>query len=320
MSVLRNTEDRDKITIPLLSFSVFIFSLIVGPFYVAGDQIVYRMIYEGLKSRNLTEGFLFYHQNISSLEFTHYFLSWLACRIFDKDLFIALSNSILAYSALILLRKYRASILVAGLLVLTNYYMMALYFPAERLKFGIIFLFLSLVYAERLKLFYLFAFIAVISHIQVVIAYGCIGFLLFTKAMVRLFKSGRISIKYLLVIPAGIIPLALMSDQLVNKFNMYYYVHDMTNLLRALVFFALALWYSKNRTETTLLFIPLLVAVQLVGGHRVNMFGYYIFLYYALRVRSGFNLGVLVTSTYFLYNSIIFVYRVINFGDAYYEP
>jgi len=308
---------KSKTVIVLLSISVFIFSHIVGPYYVAGDQTIYRRIYEGLKSLNLTEGYVFYIQNIASLEYIHFILSWLACRILDKDLFMALSNSVLAYSAIILLRKWRVSILVAGLLVLTNYYMLGLYFAAERLKFAILFLILSLICIERTKFFFLFAFIAVISHVQVAIVYGCMLVVVYTKKLIQLYTTNCISGDYLLLTAAGIIPLALMAQQFVSKFDAYYAARDVTNLLRTSVFFALALWYSKKRSEACLLFLPLFVVVQLVGGHRVNMFGYLFFLYYALPVRRGFNLGVLVTSIYFIGASVQFILRVIYIGDAF---
>jgi hypothetical protein len=317
MVLSRNTENSRKITNFLLSFSIFILSLIVGPLYVEGDQAVYRPIYEGLESLNLTEGYLFYIQKISSLEYGHYLFSWLASKFLHKDIFIALANTILAFSLIILLRKWRVSFLVICLLLLTNYYMFGLYFAAERLKFGILFLFLSLVYIERVKLFYLFAFLAVTTHIQLIIVYGSILFFIYTKSIFYFLKSGRISGRNIIIFLFVIIIFELMAEQILRKYSAYNVDRDVTNLVRIFIFFALALWYSKRRSETVLLFFPLILAVQLVGGDRVNMFGYFFFLYYALRVRRGLNAGVLFTSIYFIYASFGFLYGIINFGDGF---
>jgi len=97
--------------------TVFLGSLYVGPLYVLGDQVHYRKIYSGLAELTLYQGYTFYTASIDSLEFVHFFLSWIASRILEKDVFVALANAFLAWVAFGVFVKWKASIYIAALLV-----------------------------------------------------------------------------------------------------------------------------------------------------------------------------------------------------------
>ena len=84
---------------------VLLLSLLIMPLYTGGDQSIYRRVYEALPYLGLTEGFSFYSRSLSSREFVHFFLSWVASHFVDKDLFIAFSNVILAYVTMSLFQK-----------------------------------------------------------------------------------------------------------------------------------------------------------------------------------------------------------------------
>lgn len=66
------------------------------------------------------------------------------------------------------------------------------------------------------------------------------------------------------------------------------------------------------------MFIPLFMAVFLFGDERINILGYFIFLYYALFVRRGLNVGVLITSVYFAYASYGHLVRIFKYGNGFY--
>jgi len=295
---------------------IFLLSLLVLPFCTGGDQSVYRKIYAGLPDFSLTQGFSFYSQNILSREFVHYFLSWVASRLIGKDLFISFSNAILAYVTMSLFLKWKASITIAFMLLLTNFYFLVLYFAAERLKFGFIFLVLSMIYIDRFKQFYVLAVLALVSHASVLIVYVSTLFKVFVGQISKLFRTGKVSKLSLLVIPFLIIPLLLVKSQIISKFLIYYTGGKLLDLGRISVFLLLALLYSKKRSETIILFIPIVIAAFLLGGFRVNMFGYFLFLYYGLQFRGGWNFGVLATSVYFAYSSTILLINIIQHGDG----
>jgi len=305
---------------PAVAIFVFVFSLVICPYYINGDQIVYIRLYEGLKNLDLVKGFTFYTLNIDSKEFGHFFLSWVAsnCHI-EKDLFIAISNASLAYFSLTLFQKWRVSVIIAVILVTSNFYFIGLYFAAERLKFGVIFLVLSILYIDKVKLFYIFAFLAIISHVQALSIYLLIFFNVFVKQLSKLFRTGKISRYILFILPLLFIPVLLMADQILSKIQAYFDVKELVELVKILLFFLLAFWYSKKKRETIILFFPLIIAVFLLGGNRLNMVGYFIFLYYALPFRGGFNFGVLATSAYFAYSSIGLISNIIEYGNGFFK-
>lgn len=296
---------------------VFFLSLSILPFCTEGDQIAYREVYDSLCDLNIKEGFLFYSSKLSSLEFVHFFLSWLASRVVGKDLFIAFSNAILAYVAMALFQKWKASLIIAFLLLLTNFYFFAVYFTGERLKFGFIFLALSMIYIDQIKRSYLFAVLALISHAQVLIVYFSMLFNVFVGQISKLFRTGKISKSVLFFIPLIFFPLLLVGNHILLKFQAYYGERALAEFARIFVFLLLALWYSREKRETFIIFIPIFIAVLLVGGMRVNIFGYFAFLYYGLQIRGGWNFGVLATSLYFTYSSIGFLINVFQRGDGF---
>ena len=296
---------------------IFSFSILILPFCIAGDQTDYRTAYDSLRDLNIKEGFLFYSLKLDSLEFVHFLLSWLASRVVSKDLFIAFSNALLAYIAMSLFQKRNTSIIIAFLIILTNYYFFAVYFTAERLKFGFIFLFLSMIYFDRVKRFYGFAVLALVSHVQVAIVFASLVFNYLVKQLLKLFRTAKIS-KAVLLVPLVFIPLFLVKAQILAKFQFYYKdKRALVELVRILLFFMLALWYSKKKKETLVIFIPIFFAVFLVGGDRVNIFGYFVFLFYGLQIRRGWNFGVLATSLYFTYSSIVFLVNIFKLGDGF---
>lgn len=295
---------------------VFFGSYYVGPFYVLGDQIHYRKIYEGLSGLALRDAYVFYTGTIDSLEFVHFFLSWLASPYLEKDLFIAISNSLLAWVSLALFQRWKASLYVATFLTLTNYYLIAMYFSAERLKFGFIFAGLSFLYIDKLRSFYVFSFLALISHAQTLIIYFSIFFKFLCAQIFRVVITKRISSAFLVLALLLLIPVGLVSGQLVSKFNSYYNgFRGVEELVRVFVFFTLSVWYAKNKVEAVLVFIPLIVIVFLVGGDRVNMMAYFVFLYYALPVNRGLNVGVLLTGLYFAYGTFGYISNIFEYGS-----
>lgn len=298
---------------------VFLLSLLILPFYTGGDQTHYRKVYEALPALSLTEGFSFYSLNLGSQEFTHFFLSFVASRFVGKDLFIAFFNAIFAYVAMSLFQKWKASVIIASLLVLTNFYFLVLYLVAERLMFGFMFLALSMIYFDQVKRFCGFAALALISHMQVLIVYLSILFNFFIRQILKMFRTGKVS-KLVFFVPFLFIPLLLMDEHIITKFHFYYEIAErgLVELSRILAFLLLALWYSKKKGETFIIFIPIIIAVFLVGGDRVNIFGYFAFLYYGLQIKGGWNFGVLATSVYFAYSSINFLANIFQHGDGFF--
>jgi hypothetical protein len=291
---------------------VFGLSLVLGPYYTEGDQIHYRLVYEMVANLGLEEAFAYYTSRIDSYEVVHFFLIWLASGSIEKDLFAAISNAILGGAMMALLQRWRASIIVSLIVILTNYYFIVLYFSAERLKFGVLFAALAMLYTHDWKRFSAFTGLAFFSHIQIALFYGAVAF----SEGLKVFQL-RISRWTLLILLLLALPVFLLGDHIAAKFETYHSERGLSELLKMAAFMALAFFYSNQKRTTVAVFVPLLVAVFLIGGDRVNVFGYLVFLYYGVQVRNGLNLGILLTAVYYGYAGYAFINNILRYGTGY---
>jgi hypothetical protein len=276
-----------------------------------GDIELYRTVYNDMPDYGFSDGFMFYYQWISSLEFGHYVLIWIASRLIDQTTFVAFSNAMLAYLAMSLFQKWKASLYIASILVVTNFYLYVMYFSTERLKIAFIFLALSFLFADKLKNVCAFALLASITHIQTIIVYISMIFSRCYELLIKLVKTGK-TFRYVVAFPLLLIPPFLLREHISLKIEAYYHETEFVEFARIVLLFLLALWYSKNRLETVLLFIPVFVSIYFIGGERINFIGYFLFLYYGLQVNRGLNFGVLATTIYFAYMTIGFCMNTLN--------
>jgi hypothetical protein len=296
----------------IVAVLVFLLSLVIAPYYIEGDQEIYREVYAYLPDFGLLDGFIFYTSKLSSQEFIHFLLAWWASPYVNHDIFIAFFNGIFAYAILSLFQKWGASFPISATIIFTNYYFLVLYFPAERLKFGFLFLILSLINTDSKK-FFLFVFLALFAHVQTLILYASFFLSYLVKTVLR-----KKSSKLIYFIPFIIaFPLYLMSAQITQKYLSYSDSGGIFGVWKLGVFFILSMLYSKDKRETTLIFSVLMVAVFLVGGERVNLYGYFVFLYYGLQFKGGKNYGVAITSVYYAFASLGFMSNIFVYGTAF---
>jgi hypothetical protein len=299
-----------KITAAIL---IFFISYVVMSSATGGDIYFYQKVYNDLPDYGLIDGFWFYYTWISSTEYVHYLLVWVVSRIVDHNTFVSLSNAVLAYVTMSVFQKWKASFFISYFIVLTNFYFYVMYFSTERLKIGFIFLALSFLYSHQLKKVCGFAFLAFMTHIQTIMVYISLIINRCYALAVKFMKTGK-TFKYIIVFPLFVIPLLFLREQIFLKFYAYYHETEMAEFVRIVLFFVLAMAYSRRKLETILLFFPIVIGVFLFGGDRVNFLGYFIFLYYGLQFRKGWNVGVLVTSAYFAYATIGFCVDILGVG------
>jgi len=300
----------------LVSLFIFIFSLLILPEYTNGDQAVYINVYELMQEDDLYEAFHLYNINVSSQEYIHFILSWLLSGYISKDIFIAFSNSYLAYISMKLLRSWGGSATISTIIITTNFYMYVLYFSAERLKFGLIFIILSILYNKNGKKSFFFGILALLSHIQTLVVY--ISILL--NYFFSLLSNEKIIIilaKSIVVIPIIMTTILLLSVQIDTKFEAYQSNGGVIGLYKVIIYLILSLIYSKNKISTLLIFLPLVLAIYFIGGERLNMFGYFIFLYYTLQYKNGINLSIIITTFYFLISSLEYIINIYNYGTGF---
>lgn len=298
---------------------VFCFSYFIGSQFILGDQLVYRSLYQGVDGLGLVDGYYWYISQVDSKEFGHYFLIWLASGCLDKDIFNAISNTVLAYFSTKLFLRWGAKPIIAVVLVSFGYYHLGMYLSAERLKYSFLFVTLSIYFYEKKHIFIVSLVLAVITHVQALIVYVTLYFEHYMESLLASFLTLRIKkIVFFSLLAASIFMIAFLLvffEHILSKYEFYNErFGGIVALKQMVVFFILSLFYSGKKLRVILLFIPLVITVYLIGGMRVNLIGYFVFLFFALKVNGGVNVGVLSTSIYYTLGWSGYVLNVINFG------
>jgi hypothetical protein len=300
----------------ILPFIIFLLTLYISPFFVNGDQYHYNLTYNEVKNLNFIQGFFYYHHNIASFEPVYYIIINLSSEFISRVIFIALSNAFLAYLIILYLERYKVSITVIIILILTNYYLIVLYFSAERLKFAFLFLFLALL-AKNYRNKTIILVLSVTTHIQMFILFLSLIFKKLMNVIQQILIRNKMNKKYLFYFILSIVVLLLMQNQIICKFNSYFHKSSFTFPYKILIFFSMTMLYTRNKLEVLSIFFVLFVAILFLGEGRINIFGYCIFLYYALQYNRGINIGIFLTSSYYTYQTILFVNNIFLTGDGY---
>lgn len=306
---------------------VFVISLLFAPYYFAGDQVFYGLTYKNMAGRDLMEAYSIYPEYMSSRELVHFFIIWLASGLgVEKNLVMGAANGLLALSLMKLCEQWRVSLLVAASLCITNFYIVVLYFSSERLKFGVLIFLVSVYYLHKRKTSIALSLLAIFAHIQLLIPYASWLFykLVSSRGMRAFFdikfKYKNILIGVLVFVAGGILIWKFLGYQISSKFTYYAVAQSQNNdpliFMRPILLLGMTLWYAKQKTEVVLKFVPIFVAVFLLGGDNVNLFAYAIFMSYALACKRGLNWGVLVTSVYFAYKSMSFIVLTFKTGQG----
>lgn len=299
---------------------IALLSFLILPYYIKGDQEYYRAFYSALDGMSLLNGLKYYRFSLSSEEPIYFLLSWfLSNNQVDKDLFISISNIILAVGSYKVLINLGSRPFIAYLITSYNFYFLVFYFAAERLKFALIF-FSLFVLVKKWR--FLYALLSVLSHSQILILYVTFFATHFKSFFYDTFIRLKLPYRYLwlfiIVISISSIMLSLLSGHISNKIESYIsYDRSLTEIMKALAFFGMSIYYSKNKIDPIYSFVPLIILVLLLGGERINFIGYLLFLYYSIHYRGGLNIGVVITNAYFIFTGINFLYKVVDQGTGF---
>lgn len=313
---------KDDILSFVVAGIVFAFSMLLSPFNTYGDQEFYRRVYDVIPYLRLDDAVYFYSFTLSSNEVVHFSLVYFLGEYFSKELLMSVLNFLLAFVSFKLLVSLGAYKSIALFIVLTNYYMWVLYLPAERLKVACIFVFSAWLLLDKRSRFIILSGLGMLSHVSTIIILIA-GILVYSRdELARVFSNLKISRIFFFALPLLIVVLLLSLGQLADKAVAYFQGGEFLTLgeaIRMLAFFFLALLYAEKKSNVVIVFIFLFSMVFLFSGDRVNMFGYLAFLYFSIHYRRGFNLGVMLTSLYFMISTIGLMNNIIVHGDAFFH-
>lgn len=301
---------------------VFLQSIFFLPLYVGGDQIHYRAFYEGVSEYGFSEGFDFYAATLSASEPLYYVLIYFFSGFLSKDIFISFANAFLGFFMARLLLVNNVSILVLVAL-LSNFYFLVILFAAERLKFAIFFTLLAVSFSGRKSILCWVS--ALLSHAQILLLLAGVGFSRILKRLVPILHA-RLPIilifEMLFFLFVASFVFIILGEHIAIKYRAYSsgeWGGGFGSLLKPSVFVFLSIYYSKGKAlESFAVHIPLLVSAFLIGDDRVVILSYLVFMYYAVQVNRGLNLGVFSTTVYYFIKGAFFIENIILHGDGFY--
>lgn len=140
----------------------------VFPFAVNGDQLHYIKFYDELPNLSFLEAYIAQNNMLSSLEPGYLFVTYIASSFLglDRQIFFSIINSTIAYLVAFWMVKNRVSIIVF-LLTAVNFYVLVLFFSADRLKLAFLFFVLYLLTTNKYK--FVFFLMSMFTHVQMVV-------------------------------------------------------------------------------------------------------------------------------------------------------
>lgn len=299
------------------ALAVFAISLAMFEYATGGDQLRYRAFYEGVPEVGIGDLLPYQYSIIGSTEPLYALIAFLAAECLSKDVFASLLNGMFAYLTARYLFGLRMHWLVIVTLIFTNYYFFALYLSHERLKFALIFVLLAI---GTGKTRYAGLLLAPLAHVQVLLFYASAGVPYVLRRIPDVLLRWRIKKMDVLLMVVGMIvalaAVSILGEHIAGKL-MSYQNDDVFSLAKLLALFTLALLVARERMTCLFMFSPLFLAAFFVGDERVNIFGFFLFMYFSAQRRRGLNFPTLVLLGYFLLQGIEFMRKIIVFGDGY---
>lgn len=305
---------------PIVCMAGFMFSAWILPYYQLGDQTYYRAFYEMAARISPADILAYQRRMLGASEPIYGPLIWIASNAgVEKDFFISISNSVLAGSIFLCLRKFRANYFIVALF-LSNYYTIVLMTSAERLKFGFIILTIALLIGGRWRLPLMLC--SILGHFQMAITVGSL-FLSRVPLMINkntLGRHGGLKVVVALIALLGFVYVLLSYFGTAILDKLLGYMTDGASLIEAAPLVALTLagvFFARHKLKMALAMAPAILTIMLVGTSRGNMIGAVSWLAMMVEDRRANNFVPYAVLGYFSYRSIEYINMVLLFGNGF---
>jgi hypothetical protein len=306
----------------LIFILTFFYSYFFSPYHILGDQVPYRKAFEAVKGIPFFDALKAYRVEIDSQELGHFLIIWTTSLIgISKNITMSFANAILATLFAMLLKRKNASVSLTFFLTISSYYLQALFFDLERLKFAFIFLFLYLLYLRKWLIIP-----AIFSHafIFIPIILSFLSSIIFIQKDLPIKLSLKKILSFLLAIfilfVICIIVIKFLGPHVIYKFNAYLVMYEGTRIFEIwkLIIFYIATWITCfNKKSVFFYFFILILLAFLVGDSRINMLGYFGFLYFSNFKDRNFMYLIFPFILYFFFKSCYYIYSRYYFGGMF---
>ncbi len=292
------------------------FSLYFLDLYTGGDQFFYHRFYDAVSGVGPLDVMNIQLAYTGSVEPLYGLLSWLGASLMPKNEWISIFNALLFVSIIAYLKKSNVSLFLYPL-VLTNYYLFVIAFSAERLKFAVLVILISVQVSKKWR--YPVGALALLFHFQSIFFISGVAGKKMSDALTAIYNK-RISISTVLGVGVTILALGIVwhyfSQTLLAKIN-HYQVNGFEGLFKFMILAFSAMLVSPQKSQTFYTFIILAVATFVFGGTRMNMVSFMYAIHYSFSWKRGLNpitLGLLI---YFSERGFVFLYNIATLGDGF---
>jgi len=278
-----------------------------------GDQFHYAHYFESISDKDLITTYSYYFRVLSAKEPVYHLISWIFSKYASRDVFVLCLNLYFFTLVYFTMRKQGVS-KIDLVLCFTNFYFLVLFFSAERLKIGLMFILLALLFN---RCFWVFIILAFFSHFQL--------FLLLPAFIVlsplgnidkKISSTGLIKLISLLVIL--LMGVFFVRAYLITK--ILFYVNDLKfdELVKNIFLLLLAIYLvPKNKRISVLISYSALIPASLVlSGGRVTILSFMLLMFFFFRYKKE-NAFVTCLLFYFSLKGISFLLSGYFTGDGF---
>lgn len=297
---------------------IYLLSKYLLHFYTLGDQQYYINLYYSLRGAGLSEVPILQISKTGSSEPLYGYLMWLFSNAgLEKTAVIAAFNGLFGVLIAATIRKLSGNILLPAI-IFTNYYFIVMVTSAERLKFSYILFCVSILVGGNFGkvLFFSSPLVHLQSAITIVsVSTGTLSDLLSGRAL-----NGKVKIISIVSLGFAFLLLAFQrfQERILAKFASHSEKGEgIWSTGEMILFFLLSLIVARRKWEAVFIFIPLLIAAAILGGSRVNMIGFTMLFFIALKDRKPYHPIMVALYLYFAYKSVGFIENILLYGNGY---
>ncbi len=289
--------------------------------YIAGDQGAYWKFYETISDAPLNKVSYLGYYWLGAIEPIHLYVMWIGSILnIDKNLYVTIYNLLLVFGLFLFLQKNKVKIL-PQILIFGNFYISVLLFAAERLKFA----YILIVYSQLVPVIWsnFFLLISPLAHLQstLILVLAYIGTLTedLKKIITRLTLRKRFIREgtFFAVLLSILIFFSL--NTLIFKIGGYISLglFSLSDFINFFGLFIVTFYLSKEKFKFSLMYLPLIVPLILLGGFRINMVSFTISTFFIIKENKASNPIYLLILSYFFYKNFIFLDKIISTGSGF---
>ncbi|MBO8244204.1 hypothetical protein HA145_06905 [Prochlorococcus marinus XMU1411] len=290
--------------------------------YTGGDQGAYWIFYEAVSDVGfLKVPFLGYYW-LNAIEPIHLYLMWIGSAVLniDKNLYVTIYNLVLVFGLYLFFQKEKVKVL-PQILIFGNFYISVLLFAAERLKFA----YILYIYAQLVptNLTYLLILISPFAHLQslVIVVSSYLGRL--SEDLKKIFYKFTIRKNFIkdLIIFATIMSAFILFALQTFIYKIINYISlglfSLNDFINFVILFTVPFLLIKEKFKFSLMYLPLIIPLIVLGGFRVNMISFTIASFFIIKEKKSSSPLYLLILSYFFYKNILFIDKILTYGTGF---